>query len=119
MNRLLIAALACLSAGAAHAACIYPHKPDRLPDGRTASYDEMLAAHKQVQQFNDDIAAFNACLDLEMTAYEQSGQYDEARLSELRSMQAKKNNAAVDDVQSLADAFNEQLRIFKAREKTD
>jgi hypothetical protein len=34
-------------------------------------------------------------------------------------MQAKRNNAAVDQVQAIADRFNEQLRIFKARDKQD
>lgn len=117
MTRCTIALLFLLAAGAAQAACIYPRAPDRIPDGRTASYDEMLAAQKAVKQFNDDINAFNACLDMEMTAYEKSGLYDENRLTELRVMQAKKNNAAVDEVQALADQFNEQLRIFKARDK--
>lgn len=117
MTRCTIALLFLLAAGAAQAACIYPRAPDRIPDGRTASYDEMLAAQKAVKQFNDDINSFNACLDMEMTAYEKSGLYDENRLTELRLMQAKKNNAAVDEVQALADQFNEQLRIFKARDK--
>lgn len=119
MNRILIAALACLAAGAAQATCIYPRAPSRVPDGKTASYDEMVAAQQVVQRFNEDINAYNACLDMEMLALEKSGLYDENRLAELRSMQAKKNNAAVDEVQSLADTFNEQLRIFKAREKKD
>jgi uncharacterized protein YfkK (UPF0435 family) len=52
-----------------------------------------------------------------MSALVQSGSYDETRLNELRAMQAKKNNAAVDEVQAVADLFNEQLRIFKARDK--
>lgn len=117
MPRTMIAVLALLATGSAQAACIYPKRPDRVPDGRTASYEEMLAAQKAVQQFNEDINSFNSCLDMEMTAYERSGQFDENRLSELRVMQAKKNNAAVDDVQAIADQFNEQLRIFKARDK--
>ena len=119
MNRLLIAALACLAAGAAQAACIYPQAPEKLPDGRTATFEEMLAAQKAVQQFNDDINSYNSCLDLEMAAYEKSGQYDENRLAELRKMQAMRNNAAVDQVQTVADEFNEQLRIFKARTKPE
>lgn len=119
MNRVLIAALACLAAGAAQATCIYPQAPGKLPDGKTATYDEMVAAQKAVQQFNEDINSYNACLDMEMASYEKSGLYDENRLAELRTMQAKKNNAAVDEVQAIADEFNEQLRIFKARSKTD
>ncbi|MGQ0384752.1 MAG: hypothetical protein ACT4UP_08755 [Gammaproteobacteria bacterium] len=112
-----IALLAMLATGAAQAACIYPRAPQRIPDGKTATYEEMLAVHKQVTQFNDDINAYNACLDLEMTALERSGLYDENRLEELRAMHVKKNNAAVDEVQTVADAFNEQLAIFKTRDK--
>ena len=117
MIRLTLALVALAASGAAHAACIYPRAPDRLPDGSTATFDEMAAAQKVVRQFNEDINAYNSCLDLEMVTLEKSGAYDENRLTELRAMQAKKNNAAVDEVQALADRFNEQLRIFKARDK--
>ena len=113
------ALLACLTAASAQATCIYPRAPEHVPDGKTASEEEMVAAHQAVSQFNEDVTAYNACLDMEMMSYEQSGQFDQARLLELRAMQAKKNNAAVDEVQALADRFNEQLRIFKARDKQD
>lgn len=119
MTRTFVAAVALLAAGSAQAACIYPRVPERVPDGKTATYEEMVAAQKAVRQFDDDINSYNACLDMEMSAYEKSGQFDENRLEELRAMQAKKNNAAVDEVQALADQFNEQLRIFKARDKQD
>lgn len=117
MTRTTIALLVLLAAGSAQAACIYPRAPERVPDGKSATYEEMLAAHKAVTQFNDDINAYNACLDMEMTALEKSGLYDENRLAELREMHAKKNNAAVDEVQAVANAFNEQLAIYKARDK--
>jgi hypothetical protein len=117
MTRLTLALIALAAGGGAEAACIYPRAPDRVPDGSTATYEEMAAAQKAVQQFNADINSYNACLDLEMATLEQSGAYDVNRLTELRAMQAKKNNAAVDEVQALADRFNEQLRIFKARDK--
>ena len=117
MTRLTLALIALAAAASANAACIYPRAPDRLPDGSTAPYEEMVAGQKAVQQFNEDINAYNACLDLEMVNLEKSGSYDENRLTELRAMQAKKNNAAVDEVQAVADRFNEQLRIFKARDK--
>ena len=117
MIRLTLALIALAASGAAQATCIYPRAPEKVPDGATASYDEMVAAQKVVQQFNEDINAYNSCLDLEMATLEKSGTYDENRLQELRAIQAKKNNAAVDEVQSLADRFNEQLRAFKARDK--
>jgi hypothetical protein len=119
MIRLTLALTLLAASAVAEAACIYPRAPDQLPDGSKATYEEMVAGQKAVQQFNTDINAYNECLDLEMQSLEQSGQYDENRLAELRAMQAKKNNAAVDEVQALADRFNEQLRIFKARDKQD
>ena len=119
MNRVLIAALACLVAGTAQATCIYPRKPEKVPDGKTATRDEMIAAQKAVQQFDADVTAYNACLDIEMTAHEKSGQYDEARLAELRAIQSKKNNAAVDEVQAVADAMNEQIRVYNERNKSE
>ena len=113
------ALLICLTAVSAHATCIYPRAPEHTPDGKTATKEEMVAAHQAVVQFNEDINAYNACLDMEMTSLEQSGQFDQAQLLERRAMQAKKNNAAVDELQAVADGFNEQLRIFNAREKKD
>ena len=55
---------------------------------------------RRCRQFNNDIDAYNSCLDLELETIEKSGTYDEDRLAELRAMQAKKNNAAVDEVQA-------------------
>ncbi|MGH8134830.1 MAG: hypothetical protein ACRER4_00670 [Steroidobacteraceae bacterium] len=111
--------LACLAAGSAGATCIYPRAPEHIPDGKTATYDEMVAAQQVVKQFDADVTAYNACLDMEMASYEQSGQFDADRLLELRNIQSKKNNAAVDEVQAIADQFNEQLHIFTARDKKD
>jgi uncharacterized protein YfkK (UPF0435 family) len=119
MTRFTLALTLLAAAAAAEAACIYPRAPDQLPDGAKATYEEMVAGQKAVQQFNADITAYNTCLDMEMQALESSGEYDDNRLAELRAMQAKKNNAAVDEVQAVADRFNEQLRIFKARDKQD
>ncbi len=117
MTRLTLALIALAASGTAQATCIYPRAPEKLPDGATATYDQMATAQKAVQQFNEDINAYNSCLDLETEAAEKSGTYDENRLQELRAIQVKKNNAAVDEVQAIADRFNEQLRIFKARDK--
>ena len=115
----IAALMACLAAGSAQATCIYPRAPEHIPDGKTATYDEMVAGQQAVKQFDADVTAYNACLDMETLSFEQSGQFDANRLSELRAMQAKKNNAAVDEVQAVADRFNEQLRIFKDRDKKD
>jgi ABC-type branched-subunit amino acid transport system substrate-binding protein len=111
--------LASLAAGAAQATCIYPREPDNIPDGATASYDEMVAAQQAVKQFDADITAYNACLELELQSLLANPEIDEGRKQELRVMQTKKNNAAVDDVQAVVDRFNEQLRVFRERNKKE
>ncbi len=116
-NLLMATAIVLLAAGTAQANCIYPRGPESIPDGNTATMDEMVAAQAAVKQFNDDVNAYNACLDLEMQSLAASGNYDAARLEELQMMQAKKNNSAVDAVQAVADRFNEQIRVFKERNK--
>ena len=115
MTRLTLALLALAASGVAHATCIYPRAPATVPDGATATYEQMVEAQKAVKQFNEDINAYNACLDLEMTNFEKSGQYDENRLTELRAMQAKKNNAAVDELTALATRWSEEIKAFKAK----
>ena len=117
MTRLTLALIALAAAGAAQAACIYPRAPDRLPDGARPRSRKWRPRRKPCSSSTRTSTAYNSCLDLEMVTLEKSGSYDENRLTELRAMQAKKNNAAVDEVQAVADRFNEQLRIFKARDK--
>lgn len=122
MNKTIVASatlLALLGAASATAACIYPRPPETVPDGATATYDEMVEAQKAVKQFDADVTAYNACLDMELQAILANPEIDEARKQELSAMQAKKNNAAVDDVQAVVDRFNEQLRVFRERNKKE
>ena len=114
-----VAMMTTLGAASASAACIYPRPPENVPDGATATYEEMVEAQKAVKQFDADVTAYNTCLELELQALLANPEIDEGRKQELRVMQAKKNNAAVDDVQAVVDRFNEQLRVFRERNKKD
>lgn len=116
----VFAMLAVFGTASADAACIYPRAPEALPDGRTATYDEMVAGQAAVKGFDADVTAYNVCLQMEMeTLLANNPEFDEARRGEIAAMYIKKNNAAVDEVQALADRFNEQLRAFKERNKKD
>lgn len=120
MSQLTLATLALLAAftsSLAQAACIYPRPPETIPDGKTATYDEMVAAQTAVKQFDADVAAYNACLDMELKTLLANPELDDARKAELAEMQVKKNNAAVDEAQAVADRFNEQLRAYKEANK--
>ena len=109
--------LATLGAAGAQAACIYPRAPENIPDGSTATLEQMVAAQQAVKQFDTDITAYNACLDMELQSLLADPSLDEARRNELRAMQVKKNNAAVDDAQAVVDRFNEQRKAFMEAQK--
>jgi len=105
------AALAFAFAGSAQADCAFPKPPATIPDGKTASEEEMVAAMNAFKAYNDEVNEFGKCLDQE-TKDKAAGT---AQLMQLKTMQTKKLNAAMDELQAKAKLFNEQVRIFKAR----
>lgn len=95
----------------AQAECPFPKAPASIPDGKTASESEMVEAMKAFKSYNDEVTAFGTCLE-EETKSKAAGS---AQLMQMKTMQMKKHNAAVDELQAKAKLFNEQVRIFKAR----
>ena len=62
---LSLALVACLAAGPIHAACTYPKAPEKIPDGQSATLEEMLATQKLVKQFDTDVGTYQTCLETE------------------------------------------------------
>jgi len=114
---LVLGAAAAVAAGAAYADCPYPAAPDRLPDGASATMQEMLAGQKAVGEYNKAVADYNACIDKELgDAIAKGG--DKLKPEQKADMQRianQKHNAAIDKLQSVADRFNEQVKIYKAK----
>jgi len=92
----------------AQATCTYPQSPAKPPNGSTASRDEMIAAKHDFDRYNGEMNVYLDCLNLEMDATPKD-------LSKLTLVQ--KHNAAVDELQAVVGKFNEQLKIFKAKQK--
>jgi hypothetical protein len=111
-----ITALAAL-AGPVYADCTYPPPPAKLPDGNNATMEEMLEGKKAVTQYNKDINAYVSCIKLEHeTAVTTAGdKLTPQQKADMEKMEVQKNNAAVDQLQSIADRFNEQVRLYKAK----
>jgi hypothetical protein len=95
----------------AHADCAYPKAPEARPNGATASEQEMVAAMQAFKNYDAEVKAYGSCLEQE-TKEKAAGT---AQLMQLKTMQTKKLNAAVDELQTKAKEFNEQVRLFKAR----
>ncbi len=123
----VIALAAALCAGrAAYADCSYPPAPDHIPDGRTATMAEMVTAQKAVKEYDTAINAYLACIQLEhddtlakMAAPpkddKSAAAQQAAQKKAIDDMAIQKHNAAIDADHAVADRFNEQVRIFKAK----
>jgi hypothetical protein len=106
-----------LAAGPVYADCPYPAAPSKLPDGASATLEEMIAGQKAVQAYEKAINEYNACIDkaLEDAIAKGGDQLKPEQKAEMQKLEAQKHNAAVDQLQGVADRFNEQVKVFKAR----
>lgn len=117
-KQLCVAAVVSLMCAApALAECTYPKKPSDPPNGTKASQEEMVAAMKATRQFDADVKAYQACLDSETEAMlNQLGDKASAEdIKRVKDRQTQKANLAYEDAAKFADAFNVQLRAFKAK----
>jgi len=110
------------SAAHANATCTYPRAPDAPPDGNTATKDQMIAAKHDFDRYNGEMNAYLDCLKLEMDAAApkegaKMSADEKKKAAEQQNVLVQKNNAAVDELQAVVGRFNEQLKIFKAKQK--
>jgi hypothetical protein len=110
------------SAAHAQATCTYPRSPDAPPDGNSATKDQMIVAKKDFDRYNGEMNSYLDCLKLEMDAATPKDPKkltpDEKKKSdEQQKILVQKNNAAVDELQAVVGHFNEQLKIFKAKQQ--
>jgi len=104
--RRIVAAAGCvivgLGAQQAFAACSAPQgdAAAQIPDGTSATRDQMVAAQKAVKAYDTAVRQYTQCL-------EQAGDSG-----------AQQNQAVTKD-QQLADRFNTQLHAYEAKHKGD
>ena len=111
------AALAAVMAGPLYADCPYPAPPGKIPDGNTASLDEMMAVKKQVSDYDAAIGTYLDCIKQEhQDAVAKAGtKLTDKQRDDLENMETSRHNAAVAQLQGIADRFNEQVRAYKAK----
>ncbi|MEJ0038544.1 MAG: hypothetical protein WDO68_21125 [Gammaproteobacteria bacterium] len=116
-----IALIGALATGQAYAACTYPAQPDKLPDGATATREEMLGGKKTVTEFDNAIGAYNTCLQKEadeaIAKLASDDKERDKKKAEIQKMADQKHNAAVEADEQIASRFNEQLRAYNAKQK--
>lgn len=96
-------------------ACDYPEHVD-IPNGKTATKDEMIAGQRSVKEFMADMEEYITCIDEEdKTARAGIEDPDPIVEAQRDEMLVKKHNAAVEDMEKVAAEFNEEVRTYKAR----
>ena len=112
-----VAVLAAIVLSPAYADCTAPSPPQNIPDGNTATKDQLLAAQKQVNAYNSATNAYLDCLSKEHAAALAAAgpKVTDDQKAKLDQIETTKHNAAVDQLTAVANQFNEQVRIFLAK----
>ena len=114
--QILVSALTAFSIQAL-ADCTAPTPPQNLPKGTTATKAEIIDGVKAMKQYDADVKAYSACIDQDtQDRITKLGPDPRAEwVSSIKLAAAKKNNAAVTDLESRAAKYNDEIRAFKAR----
>jgi hypothetical protein len=92
MMRFVSVAILCAMVSTPVLACEKPSAPASIPDGATASKEDMLAAKKSVDAFKSGMEEYFAC-----------------------EKSSAKKDAAGAELVKVADRFNAQVKAFKAK----
>ncbi len=119
MKKIACLVLLATLASPAWADCTYPKKPGKMPDGKSATRDEMVATQKVVKGYQGDMTAYLECIKAEHQAAlaKDADTLSDRQKKTMTDRYTQKNDAAVDEAHEVANRFNEQLRVF--REKSE
>ena len=108
-----------LAASYANAECVYPKAPASMPDGKTATEQEMIDGMKSVKEYNASVTEYLGCLEKEMQERISAAGADAPsdQIVQIKSIHSKRHNAAVEELEAHASRFNDQVRAYKARAK--
>jgi len=92
MKKGVLLTILCVAAAAPAFACDRPAAPTALPDGKSATMEEMMATKKAVDSYKRDMEEYLAC-----------------------EKSTASKDAAQAELVKIADRFNAQVRAFKSK----
>lgn len=101
-------AIAAFKASAAFAACEMPALVASIPDGATATEEELLAVQVEIQAYVTAMDRYIACQNEEMAGSRDNATADYLYLMSTRIESARK------EVDKVASDFNEQVNAFRS-----
>ena len=93
------------------AKCDYPKMNFIIPNGATATMENMVAGQTNFKAYNAGMEAYLDCLDSELSKV--SKKLD--NYQDIQDFSDSKYNAAVDELSEAADEWNEAVRDYKAQ----
>jgi len=93
--------------------CVMPETPE-LPDGTSATMDEMISGQKAFKAFQADAQAFRDCVDETMEAMKAAADEGEEAAVAKYTAAVKDYNGSVAAEEKLAEEFNSAIRAYKA-----
>ena len=115
MNSIIKTAVsvAILFAAQSALACDYPERVD-IPDGATASKEALIAGQKEIKAYMASMDEYLSCIEAEeASAVLALGEIDEDTERQRAEMFNKKYNAAVEQMNLVAEEFNVEVRAYK------
>lgn len=112
-----LAPLLLLLNAAAEAACVYPQAPQSLPNGKSATKDEMLATQGLVKEYVRSVQeTYLPCLEKDkvdgLAALDNMDPEYSAKKANIEAIHAKKHNAALDELQAFVDRWNAEKKAY-------
>ena len=103
------ALVAILAVPAAAKECQAPGPAPTIPDGSTATAEQMGAARSAVQSYVNTLQDFQDCVESNIKNAPKGSKQED--LQKLRDQ----GNAAIDQANALSKSYSDQMKIFKAR----
>ena len=121
-TRISLVAVLLVSGVSAQADCVYKEAPKDLPNGATSTKEQMLAAQGTVKEYSKAVQeTYLPCLEQEkgttIAALDATDpEYAQKKLA-IETVQAKKHNAALDELTALATRWSEEIKAYTAAQK--
>ena len=121
-TRISLVAVLLASGVSAQAACVYPQAPQGLPNGASATKEQMLAAQGTVKEYSKAVQeTYLPCLEQEkgttIAALDATDPEYAQKKTAIETVQAKKHNAALDELTALAARWSEEIKAYTAAQK--
>ena len=91
--------------------CLYPKLSVDIPNGSTATMEDMVAAQADFKAYNANMDAYLDCLDNELSKISQ----DLEGYADIKAHSDAKYNAAIDQLTEAAEEWNQAVRGYKAQ----